>query len=212
MNLIFDGVKLGLILAILVGPIFFALIQAGVEQGARAGSMVGLGIWASDVLFILGSYFGISWVSKAVEGPHFALYLGIGGSITLVFFGLATLITAPRTGHNPQWAKSAIRSSSYISLWLKGFLINTVNPFTFFFWIGVTTTMVMDGGLDGGEASLFFGGILSTIIITDLTKVILAKRIRSFLQPIHLLWLRRISGAALLVFAVALLVRVLWMG
>ena len=45
----------------------------------------------------------------------------------------------------------------------------------------------------------------------DWAKVILAKRIRSFLQPIHLLWLRRISGAALIVFAVVLLVRVLWM-
>ncbi|MCB0557063.1 MAG: LysE family transporter [Phaeodactylibacter sp.] len=211
MNLILDGVKLGLILAILVGPIFFALIQAGVEEGARAGSMVGFGIWASDILFILCSYFGVSWISKVVEGPRFTLYLGIGGSITLAAFGLATLLTAPRAGNNPHWAKTAIRSTSYFSLWLKGFLINTINPFTFFFWIGVTTTMVMDGGLDSGEASLFFGGILGTIITTDLAKVILAKRIRSFLQPIHLLWLRRISGAALIVFAVVLLVRVLWM-
>ena len=211
MDFIFDGIKLGLILAILIGPIFFALIQAGVEQGIRAGAMVGLGIWVSDMLFILGAYFGVSYITRLVEGPEFALYLGIAGSITLTAFGLGALVTAPKVGANPQWAKTTFRSSSYFSLWMKGFLINTVNPFTFFFWIGVTTTMVMDGGLDSGEASLFFGGILGTIITTDLAKVILAKRIRSFLQPIHLLWLRRISGAALIVFAVVLLVRVLWM-
>lgn len=210
MNLIFDGVKLGLILAILVGPIFFALIQAGVEEGARAGTMVGLGIWVSDILFILGSYFGVSWISRVAAGPHFALYLGIGGSIILATFGLLTLLTAPRTGNNPHWAKTAMRSSAYFNLWLKGFLINTINPFTFFFWIGVTTTMVMDGGLDGGEAFLFFGGILGAIITTDFTKVVLAKQIRNFLKPVHLLWLRRISGAALLVFSVVLLLRVLW--
>ncbi|MCB9295918.1 MAG: LysE family transporter [Lewinellaceae bacterium] len=209
MDLIFNGIKLGLILAILVGPIFFALIQAGVEQGIRAGTMVGLGIWISDVLFIFGAYFGVSYLTGLVESPEFALYLGIVGSITLTAFGLGTLITAPQAGASPQWAKADLRASGYFSLWLKGFLINTVNPFTFFFWIGVTTTMVFDGGLDSREATLFFGGIFGTIVFTDFSKVILAKRIRRALQPIHLLWLRRISGGALIVFAVVLLVRVL---
>lgn len=209
MNLIFDGIKLGLILAILVGPIFFALIQAGVEQGIRAGAMVGLGIWVSDILFIFGAYFGVSYVTSMVESPQFALYLGIAGSITLTFFGLGALLTAPKAGGGPQWAKAKLRSSGYFSLWMKGFLINTINPFTFFFWIGVATTMVIDGGLDSREASLFFGAIFGTIVFTDFSKVVLAKRIRRMLQPVHLLWLRRISGGALIVFAVVLLVRVL---
>ncbi len=209
MNLIFDGIKLGLILAILVGPIFFALIQAGVEQGIRAGAMVGLGIWVSDILFIFGAYFGVSYVTSMVESPQFALYLGIAGSITLTFFGLGALLTAPKAGSSPQWAKANLKSSSYFSLWMKGFLINTINPFTFFFWIGVATTMVIDGGLDSREASLFFGAIFGTIVFTDFSKVVLARRIRRMLQPVHLLWLRRISGGALIVFAVVLLVRVL---
>lgn len=209
MNLIFDGIKLGLILAILVGPIFFALIQAGVEQGIRAGTMVGLGIWISDLIFIFSAYFGVSYITRLAEGPAFALYLGIAGSITLTFFGLGTLATAPKIGANPYWTKTTFRSSSYFSLWIKGFLINTINPFTFFFWIGVTTTMAVDGGLDIGEATLFFGAIFGTIVLTDFSKVVLAKRIRQVLQPVHLLWLRRISGGALIVFAVVLLVRVL---
>jgi threonine/homoserine/homoserine lactone efflux protein len=50
---------------------------------------------------------------------------------------------------------------------------------------------------------------LGTIVVTDLLKVLLAKRIRYSLRPVHLLWLRRISGAALIAFGVVLLVRVL---
>lgn len=212
MNFIFDGIKLGLILAILVGPIFFALVQAGVEEGLRAGSMVGLGIWVSDLLFITGAYFGISFLNQVVAGPHFTLYLGLGGSLILSAFGLGTLLTAPRIGTRPHWKAATFRSSSYLSLWLKGFLINTINPFTFFFWIGVATTMAANEQLTvGADASLFFGSIMGTIIATDFTKVLLAKRIRSFLRPIHLMWLRRISGIALIVFAVVLLLRVLWM-
>jgi threonine/homoserine/homoserine lactone efflux protein len=71
--------------------------------------------------------------------------------------------------------------------------------------------VVVDGEMELMEARYFFGGILGTIIITDLLKVLLAKRIRRVLRPIHLLWLRRISGIALIVFAAVLLGRVLWM-
>ncbi|MEQ8706694.1 MAG: LysE family transporter [Phaeodactylibacter sp.] len=211
MNLIFEGVKVGLILALLIGPIFFAIIQAGVEEGFRAGAAVGFGIWVSDFLFIAAVYFGLTFISQVVESPHFGLYLGIGGSITLAAFGLGALLTVPKAHELPKWSKETIRTSSYPGLWLKGFLINTVNPFTFFFWIGVASTVVVDGEMELQEARYFFGGILGTIIITDLLKVLLAKRIRRILKPVHLLWLRRISGIALVVFAVALLGRVLWM-
>lgn len=211
MNLLFEGVKIGLILALLIGPIFFAIIQAGVEEGFRAGAMVGLGIWLSDLLFISAVYFGLAYISQVVEEPNFGLYLGIGGSITLTAFGLGALLTVPKANHLPEWSKETVRTSSYFGLCLKGFLINTINPFTFFFWIGVASTVVVDGDMELMEARYFFGGILGTIIITDLIKVVLAKRIRRILRPVHLLWLRRISGIALIVFAVVLLGRVIYL-
>jgi threonine/homoserine/homoserine lactone efflux protein len=211
MNLIVEGVKVGMILALLIGPIFFAIVQAGVEEGFRAGAMVGLGIWVSDFLFITAVYFGLAYISQVVEGPNFALYLGIGGSITLTIFGLGALLTAPKATTLPEWSRQTLRTTSYPGLWLKGFLINTLNPFTVFFWIGVASTVVVDGDLQPIEARYFFGGVLGTIIVTDLLKVILSKRIRQWLRPIHLMWLRRISGVALIVFAVVLLGRVLWM-
>lgn len=210
MSLFVEGIKVGLILCFLIGPIFFAIIQAGVEEGFRAGAMVGLGIWLSDLLFIGSVYLGLSFITKLIAGPSFPLYLGIGGSITLVGFGLGALLTMPQRQALPEWSQKALRTSSYKRLWLKGFLINTINPFTFFFWIGVASTVVVDGGLQEADARYFFVGILLTIITTDLIKVLLAKRIRRVLRPIHLLWLRRISGAALILFGIALFGRVLW--
>ncbi|TXB62405.1 LysE family translocator [Phaeodactylibacter luteus] len=210
MNLILEGVKVGMILCFLIGPIFFAIVQAGVEEGFRAGAMLGLGIWVSDFLFILSVYLGLAYISQVVSGPNFTLYLGIGGSITLAAFGAGALLTAPRTGALPEWSRQTLRTSSYHSLWLKGFLINTVNPFTFFFWIGVASSMVVEEGLAPLDARFFFGGVLGTIIVTDVLKIVLAKRIRQWLRPVHLLWLRRISGGALILFAIVLLGRTLW--
>ena len=210
MDIVFEGIKVGLILSLLIGPIFFAIIQAGVEEGFRAGATVGSGIWFSDLIFISAVYFGLTYISQISEGPNFGLYLGIGGSITLSAFGLGALLTVPKAHELPEWSKETVRTSSYPGLWIKGFLINTVNPFTFFFWIGVASTVVVDGKMEPLEARYFFGGIMGTIIITDLIKILLAKRIRRVLRPIHLLWLRRISGIALIVFALVLLGRVIW--
>lgn len=208
MNMLFDGIKIGLILSFMIGPIFFALVQTSVEEGFRAGSMVALGIWMSDFLFVLAVYFGVSYLADIVNTQSFTLILGIGGSILLAGFGLASLLTIPK-GLLNNTVPDYKRSSSYPSLFVKGFLINTINPFTVFFWTSLMGTVVIKDGFDGNQASIFFGGVLGTIILTDLLKVILAKKIRYSLRPVHLLWLRRISGAALIVFGVVLLVRVL---
>lgn len=207
MDYLQQGMKVGLVLSLLAGPIFFALVQTGIEKGLRAGTVVGLGIWISDVLFILGVYYGLSYVKNFVSGRIFVLSLGITGGILLIVFGVTSLLLRPRQ-QLPQ--KSFVAgASTWLALWLKGFLINTVNPFTFFFWIGIAGVVVVDGGLAPRQSFSYFAGIMSIVVATDLLKVALAKRIRYFLRPVHLLWMRRISGAGLIVFGIALIVRVL---
>ena len=208
MDMLLDGMKLGLLLSFMIGPIFFALVQTSVEEGFRAGAMVALGIWVSDTSFVLAVYYGVSYLAEIVKAPSFSLILGIAGSILLACFGLATLLTIPK-GLLSNTLPEYKRSSSYLSLFIKGFLINTINPFTVFFWTSLMGTVVVKDGFDGQQASWFFGAVLGTIVTTDLLKVILAKKIRYSLRPVHLLWLRRISGGALIVFGVVLLFRVL---
>ena len=198
---------MGFALSILVGPIFFALVQAGIEQGARAGIAVGAGIWISDLLFILCVYFGVSYVGQLVDWSGFSITLGVAGSIVLVLFGLATLLTRP-----PKFGKEQgiiLKKSSYSKLCVKGFLVNTVNPFTFVFWISVMTTAVLQRDLSGQEASLFFGAILGMIMFTDTLKVLMAKKIRKRMKLQHFRIMRRISGGALILFGLVLFVRVL---
>lgn len=192
----------------MTGPILFALIQAGVERGFRAGTAVGAGIWISDLLFILTVIWSSSILESIVANAVILRWLGIIGSILLIIIGLGTLLSKP-----PKMkyvAEIGTKRSPYYLLWLKGFAINTFNPFTFFFWISVMTGFVLAEDLTSTETNLFFSGILGTIILTDLLKVILAKRIRRFLKWKHLVWLRRIAGIALLIFGLVLLGRVIW--
>lgn len=204
MHPLLNGILFGLLLTILLGPILFALLQTGIERGFRAGAMVGLGVWISDMLYILLAYFGVSYLMQAASWPGFELLLGIGGGLILIGSGLATVLSKPPTlGVAPKGF-----SGTYFALWLKGFLINTVNPFTVFFWISVMTTVVAKDDFQRSDAIYFFGGILGTIIITDLLKVLLAKMIRQYLRPVHLMWTRRIAGIALILFGIGLIIRV----
>jgi len=205
MDVLLSGIKYGLFLNVLVGPLVFALIQAGVERGFRAGAMIGFGIWISDLLFILAVYYGFSHVRAITEWQYFELTVGIAGGIILLITGLFTLIS-----QTPDINKSKKITGTYLVLWVKGFIINTLNPFTVFFWVLVMTTVVADQAYTSEQSFLFFGGILGTIMVTDTLKVLLAKRLRHYLQVHHLIWVRRVTGLALIIFGVVLIGRVMF--
>ena len=206
MDLVIEGLKLGVILAVMMGPIFFSLIQTGVEEGLRAGLTVGAGIWISDFLFIAFVYFGVSYAYQINGNPTFTFWTGLAGSVILIAFGVGTMLSKAAYFNAENETQ---RYNSYLALWLKGFLINTINPFTVFFWFSVMTSMVIKNSLELKDAMIFFGSIMFVIIATDSIKVILSKKIRSFLRPIHILWVRRITGILLILFGIGMVVRVL---
>lgn len=211
MNFFLDGMKIGVVLALMVGPLFFTLIQTGVEQGFRAGAMVGFGIWVSDFLYILAVYSGLSFLVRFVEDETYVFPLGVAGSALLILFGLISLLSVPQRApmqHKVMHISTGRRSTSYFSLWFKGFLINTLNPFTIFFWMGLMSTVAVRDDLQPVHARYFFLGILAVVVGTDLLKVYLAKQIRVIMRPVHIIWLRRVTGTALLIFGIALLFRV----
>ena len=90
-----NGVFFGLALAVLLGPIFFALIQAGLERGFRAGLAIGIGIWVSDFLFIFAVYHSVSRIVAITEIDGFELWTGVAGGIILMAICTMTLLSPP---------------------------------------------------------------------------------------------------------------------
>lgn len=166
--------------------------------------MIGLGIWMSDLMFILAVYYGFTTIKSILAWPHFEWTVGIAGGIILILTGIITLISK-----TPDINKTKKITGTYLALWAKGFLINTLNPFTVFFWVLVMTTVVTDNAYNPHQSLLFFGGILGTIVFTDSLKILLAKKLRHYLEVHHLIWVRRITGIALIVFGVVLIGRVM---
>jgi threonine/homoserine/homoserine lactone efflux protein len=199
------GVQYGLFLSLLVGPLWIALLQAGVERGIRGGVAVGLGIWFSDLLFILSVYFFFSQWRDIVEWPLFTVTVGAVGSFILIMTGVFSLWK-----NTPHFQVNQITATTYISLWSKGFLLNTVNPFTVFFWLFMMTSIVLPNAYTLRQSITFFSSLLGTIIMTDMIKVVLSKGIRSHLDEQRMFWVHKASASALIFFGVILLTRSLW--
>ncbi len=220
MNALLEGFLFGLTLTVMAGPILFALLQAGIEHGFKAGMSVALGVFISDVLFVTAVYFGLSYIQAVVKMDGFNLTLGIAGGIALILIGLGTYFSKPPSMPDDDFfSEKEIQEDleeipnennfSYLKLFGKGVFVNTVNPFTFFFWGVIAAGKLAESGFSENEFFLFFGAILFVIIASDTLKVYLAKVIRKYLKPENILLVRRISGVAFVIFGIILIVRVM---
>lgn len=198
--ILLEGLSYGMILAIMLGPIFVALTQTAIEKGARAGITVGLGIWVSDFLFIFFSYLFISKLDALVQDHIFKYWMGIFGGFILITFGIAMVLKKVKKIKGEKFT-----AKNYLGFWLKGFLVNTINPFTFVFWLGVISSKVIGAEMNESESYVFLTAILFMIILTDTIKVFGAKAIRNKLRPIHIQWISRVAGAALVISGIVLL-------
>ena len=202
---IFEGIFFGLTLTILLGPIFIVLTQTAMEKGLVPGLIAGTGVWVSDFIIIAVCYVFIYQIRNYIEGETFKFWLGMSGGIILIVFGFASFFK--KVNLTDEYQKFSARN--YLEFWLKGFLVNTVNPFTFIFWIGVISTYVIGRGISVANTWLFLGTIVITIIITDALKVILAKKIRNRLQVKHIKNFTKVAGIGLITFGIILILKVL---
>lgn len=201
---VLQGLTLGLGLAILLGPIFVALTQTSIENGGRAGLSVGLGIWVSDIIIVVLAYLFIHRLSHVVQDGNFTYWMGSLGGFILIVFGFSAMVKTVELNYDRQ----SFSAKNYFGFILKGFIVNTVNPFTFIFWIGVISTYVIGKRINGLEASVFLSTIIITIIITDTMKVLLAKYLKQKLNQNLIQWVIRGAGVVLLVFGLLLIYRV----
>ena len=63
MNLILKGIVTGFILSIMIGPVFFVLLETSIRKGIRAAIAFNIGVLLNDILYILIAYVFYSQVA-----------------------------------------------------------------------------------------------------------------------------------------------------
>jgi threonine/homoserine/homoserine lactone efflux protein len=201
MLIVFKGVQLGVVLAFLVGPVFFTIIQTSVEKGFLNGALVALGVSLSDILYVTICYFGLfQFLHDAGSKKNMA----IAGGVILIGFGLYHLFVKARRSKSVSFhAAAETKPLKYI---LKGFIINGVTPMVLIFWIGTISIATIDFGYSTGlEFFIFFTALLVTVLCTDLLKAFLADKLRRLITHRFLTIMNVVVGIFLIAFGIRLL-------
>lgn len=197
MDIVLKGILSGLVLACLIGPVFFTLLQTSIERGFLSGVFVAIGISLSDALCIFISYFGLS---KFTEASGFRHYMSYAGGIVLLLFGLYYLLIKSR--RLARFDPAKLENGSGWRLAAKGFLINGLSPMVLFFWLATVSVATAQLGEASGQRSfLFFASIVLTVFGTDVLKAKLADKLRVIITPRLIRALNIVLGLVMVVFA-----------
>ena len=199
--IVLNGIKLGIILAFLIGPVFFTIIQTSVERGFGKGVLVSLGVSLSDLFYVVICCLGLIRLLENAAVHEQMAY--VGGGI-LLLFGIYYVALKNRRLKDPSSAH--IEERSRIRYLLKGFVINAFSPMVPLFWIGTLSIVTIDFGYDeNSEVIIFYSAVLLTVLATDIIKAWAAGRLRKIITLQRMKVINVVVGVALILFGVRLL-------
>lgn len=198
---IISGISFGLLLAIMLGPVFFTLLQTSLHEGFKAGVHLAFGVLLSDATLIAVCYF---FASKLNMLDQYRITMGWIGGILMIGFGLFNFFRKVKIKEVDDNKKTV-----HAKFMLKGYLLNIINPAVLLFWLGIVSVMSVKEHYTKTHELFFFGSLLGTVFVTDLLKSYVANRIKNLLKPEVMLWINRIIGAVLIGFGLNMIYKVL---
>ncbi len=196
-----EGVGMGLLLSLIIGPVFFALVQNSLEYGFGHSVFMALGILLSDALYVVITHFGVNWLSKSL---YFEPMLGIIGGVILVGFASASFLG--KNVDRPNTGGVVIKKSRRRKGFLKGLGLNGINPFVLLFWVSVAGIVNLKENYDNWDKATYYVALLMTVFLIDLLKAFVAQALSKYVTPSLMKRLNSIVALVLLVFGIRLLV------
>ncbi|MEZ4889043.1 MAG: LysE family transporter [Crocinitomicaceae bacterium] len=66
-DLILKGIVTGFVLTVMIGPVFFVLLETSIKKGVRAGLALDFGVFLSDVIYVLIAFLFYNEVKNLVR-------------------------------------------------------------------------------------------------------------------------------------------------
>lgn len=196
MEPVVKGILSGLAYGLLLGPLFFVSLKVTLSQGWRNGVALVGGAFASDALLVVGGWWSAAWLSAFARQDVFQSGFGLVSGLVLFGFGISAV-----------WPRKHVILTTNVDdsgfkrrySFLKGFLINSSNPSNWLFWLSLATVAQAESLITGDHyAEIFLSATLIVVLLTDLSKVLLAHKIGKKLKPGVPEKVIRIAGVILL--------------
>jgi len=137
MEYVFQAIGIGFLLSIMIGPVFFVLLEISITKGFKSALIFDLGVLLSDLFYIVISLF-FAYQLKGLGDVKNNLALSILGGSLFIAFGVYNLFfkqvrLAPVDLEQelidvPEQQAKPNRKKDNTMLVLKGFTLNLLNP------------------------------------------------------------------------------------
>jgi len=189
MEYVFQAIGIGFLLSIMIGPVFFVLLEISITKGFKSALIFDLGVLLSDLFYIVISLF-FAYQLKGLGDVKNNLALSILGGSLFMAFGVYNLFfkkvrLAPIDLDRelidlPEQQVKPKRKKDNTMLVLKGFTLNLLNPGVVIYWLAIIAK-----GFDlvaKYESDIHISIYLSIILITffgiDCLKAYVANKLK----------------------------------
>lgn len=195
------AIPLGFLLSFMIGPVFFVLLETSATKGFRAGLVFDLGVILADIIFLTIAYFSSFQLLENLSNQP-GLY--VFGGVILSVYGITIFFNREYAGRKTDIKP---RKGGYLSLFVKGFLLNFINIGVLVFWLGVIIIVGPSLNNNPQRIVVFFASMLGAYLITDTIKILLAKQLRKKLTIERIRWVKKVLGIVLIICGVVLITK-----
>lgn len=218
MQFFLQAFGIGFLLSVMIGPVFFVLLETSITKGIKSALALDFGVLLSDVMYVLFAAIFVDQLKSLDTGDNKIIFGFVGGSI-FIGYGLYNLFkkqAGMKSLENPEVleltasiAATPSQTKDYFLLGLKGFLLNLANPLVIFYWMSV---MSLATQLSPAKSSfpwefLFVSIVLITFFGIDVLKILAAKKLRPLVTPNLLNALNRLIGIIFSLFGIFLILQ-----
>lgn len=194
------AIPLGLLLSIMIGPVFFVLLETSATKGFRAGVCFDVGVIVADIVFLSIAYFSsFQLLENLSNEPGLFVF---GGMILLVY-GIYLFAKKAKKKTTP----TRPTKGGYVTLFIKGFLLNFINIGVLAFWLGLI--IVVGPSLENNPERMlvFFSTVILVYFGIDLIKILLAKQLKRYLTIERIVLITKGLGIVLIICGIVLITK-----
>lgn len=199
-SIVVSGMILGFAIAILVGPVFFLLLNTALRKGWLPAIYIALGVAISDIIYILAIYLGFSRFENSLISHDVLIF---AGGILLIAFGLVMISKKIKIEPTDELVFTNKERIKYLS---RGFMLNFINPSVIIFWIGAVSAATIKLENNSGLIFVFFTATMLTVFLFDVFKIYLSRKLSAIITEKSLRIINIVSGIAMVIYGFYLLV------
>ena len=199
------AIPIGIFLAFMIGPVFFVLIETALIKGTKAALFFDVGVIVGDISFIFLAYLGTNrFLEKLQDNP----YLYVVGSLILIAYGCISYLQKNKAEEIPaEFKAQKLKKKAITSLAVKGFLLNFINIGVLGFWLGLLIVAGPKLNMETNRLVVFFGSVILAYFLTDVVKILIAKKLKSKLTPQNIAQAKKTTAVIIVTFGLILFVK-----